>query len=329
MKSRLAFLLSIFIWFMGPTAAWSQPYPNRPVTILVPFPAGSGPDVYARMIGAQLAPRLGQPVVIENRPGAGGAVGGRALARSEPDGYTLMFGSTSSVLIAPAVAKETPYDPVKAFAPVIQVARGPFILSVRSDLAINSLKDLISFAKANPGKLNYGSSGVGSLHHLSTEMLKAAARIEMTHIPYPGGAQSWTALQSGVVDLIFDSMPGPITSLQSGKARAIGVTGDRRLGALASAPMMAQVATFKEQGVTDVDVIFWFGIVAPAGTPADIIAKLNKELAASIEEPSVKERFVQQGIEIAAGTPEQFGDVIKRGGVQWGNLVTALGLKQQ
>jgi tripartite-type tricarboxylate transporter receptor subunit TctC len=329
MKTRLAIPFTVLLLGLWPTVTWPQGYPSRAVTMLVPFPAGSGPDVYARMIGIQLAPRLGQPVVIENRPGAGGAVGGRALARSEPDGYTIMFGSTSSVLIAPAVAKETPYDPVKAFAPVIQVARGPFILSVRSDLAINNLQDLVRYAKANPGKLNYGTSGVGSLHHLSTEMLKAATKIEMTHIPYPGGAQSWTALQSGIVDIIFDSMPGPITSLQSGKARAIGVTGDQKLGALVSAPMMAQVGTFKEQGVNDVDVTFWFGIVAPAGTPADIIAKLNKELAASIEEPSVKERFVQQGIEIGVGTPEEFGKVIADGAVQWGNLVTALDLKQR
>ncbi len=195
-----------------------------------------------------------------------------------------MFGSTSSVLLAPAVAKDPPYDPVKAFAPVIQIARGPFILAVRSDLPINDLQDLISYAKANPGKLNYGSSGIGSLHHLFTEMLKHAARIDLTHIPYPGGSQSWTALQSGFVDLIFDSMPGPISSLQAGKARPIAVTGTSRLGSLKAAPMMASVRTFTEQGLPDVDVVFWFGIVAPAGTPPDIISRLNADLAASVNE---------------------------------------------
>jgi tripartite-type tricarboxylate transporter receptor subunit TctC len=297
--------------------------------MLVPFPAGSGPDVYARLIGTKMAANLGQSVVIENRPGAGGAIGGRALARSEPDGYTIMFGSTSSVLIAPAIAKDTPYDPVQAFAPVIQVARGPFILSVRSGLPINNLQEFIAYAKANPGKLNYGSSGIGSLHHLSTELLKHVAKINLTHIPYPGGAQSWTALQTDVVDLIFDSMPGPISSLQAGKARAIAVTGTKRLGSLAAAPMMAAVPTFAEQGLPDVDVIFWFGIVAPAGTPADVVARLNAAVAASMDDPSVKQRFAQQGIEAVPNSPAEFTEVIQKGAVQWQKLVTELDLKQK
>ena len=238
MRVRFGPCLATMLCCFAPLTALGQAYPSRQITMIVPFPAGSGPDVYARLIGAKLAPRLGQSVVIENRAGAGGAIGGRALARSDPDGYTIMFGSTSSVLVAPAIAKDTPYDPVKAFAPVIQVARGPFILSVRSDLPIHNVQEFVAYAKANPGKLNYGTSGIGSLHHLSTEMLKHAAKIEMTHIPYPGGAQSWTALQSGFVELIFDSMPGPISSLQAGKARAIAVTGTKRVGSLAAAPMM-------------------------------------------------------------------------------------------
>jgi tripartite-type tricarboxylate transporter receptor subunit TctC len=329
MSARIGILLSAVLWGLLPAAASAQGYPSRLVTMIVPFPAGSGPDVYARLIGGALAPRLGQSVVIENHPGAGGTLGGRTLVRAAPDGYTIMFGSTSSVLIAPTVAKEQPYDPVKAFAPVIQVGRGPFILSVRSDLPIHNLQELIAYAKANPGKLNYGSSGFGSLHHLATEMLKHSAKIDLTHIPYPGGAQSWTALQSGVVDLIFDSMPGPISALQSGKARPIAVTGTHRLGPLAAAPMLGSVPTFAEQGAADVDVTFWFGIVAPAGTPSDVIAKLNAELASSIDDPAVKARFVEEGIDIATGTAHQFADVIAKGAVQWGEVVASLGLKQQ
>ncbi len=328
MRVRLGILLAAALCLV-PLSASGQSYPSRTITMLVPFPAGSGPDVYARLIGTKMAANLGQSVVIENRPGAGGAIGGRALARSEPDGYTIMFGSTSSVLIAPAIAKETPYDPVQAFAPVIQVARGPFILSVRSNLPINNLQEFIAYAKANPGKLNYGSSGIGSLHHLSTELLKHVAKINLTHIPYPGGAQSWTALQTDVVDLIFDSMPGPISSLQAGKARAIAVTGAKRLGSLAAAPMMAAVPTFAEQGLPDVDVVFWFGIVAPAGTPADVVSRLNAAVTASIDDPSVKQRFAQQGIDAAANSPADFADVIQKGAVQWRNLVTELDLKQK
>jgi len=329
MNARLGALLSAVMWCLLPIAASGQGYPTRPVTMIVPFPAGSGPDIYARIITAKLAPRLGQPLVIENRPGAGGTIGGRALVRADADGYTLMLGSTSSVLIAPAVAKDQPYDPATAFAPVIQIVRGPFILSVRSDLPIHNLQELIAYAKANPGKLNYGTSGVGSLHHLATEMLKHAAKIEMTHIPYPGGAQSWTAMQSGVVDVIFDSMPGPTSTLQAGKARAIAVTGTHRLASLPEVPTLGSVPTFAEQNVNDVDVIFWFGIVAPAGTPNDVVAHLNKDLAASINDPAVKERFLKDSMEIVAGSPQQFGDVIAKGAVQWRDVVTTLDLKQK
>jgi tripartite-type tricarboxylate transporter receptor subunit TctC len=296
---------------------------------VVPFPAGSGPDVYARIIADKLAPRLGQPVVIENRAGGGGTTGGRVVANAEPDGYTLLFGSTSSVLIAPAVAKETPYNPVTAFAPIIQVARGPFILSVRSDLPINNLGELIAYAKRNPGKLNYGSSGPGSLHHLSTEMLKRAAGIDMVHIPYPGGAQSWTALQSGVVDLIFDSMPGPISALQAGKARAIAVTGSKRLGDIAGITGLADVPTFDEQGLKGVDVTFWFGILAPAGTPKPIIEKLNAALAASINDPDVRAKLAQQSIEGATGSADAFGRTISEGSTHWQQVIKDAGAKQE
>ncbi len=241
-------LLSALLLCAFSAPAHADDYPNHHITLIVPFPAGSGPDVYARIIADKLAPRLGQPVVIENRAGGGGTTGGRAVANAEPDGYTLLFGSTSSVVVAPAVAKEAPYDPVIAFTPIIQVARGPFILSVRADLPINNLAELIAYARKNPGKLNYGTSGPGSLHHLATEMLKRAAAIDMVHIPFPGGAQSWTALQSGVVDVIFDSMPGPISALQSGKARAIAVTGAKRLGNLAGRCRSRQRADVRRTG---------------------------------------------------------------------------------
>src|SRR5882757_556002 len=169
MVVRVGILLAtLLIGFPGASAS-AQDYPNRRISIVVPFPAGSGPDVYARIIAEKLSSKVAQPVIIENRPGAGGATGGRAVAKADPDGYTILFGSTSSVVVSPAVAKEAPFDPVMAFAPIIQVARGPFILSVRSTLPINSLQHLIDYAKGNPGKLNYGTSGLGSLHHLSTE----------------------------------------------------------------------------------------------------------------------------------------------------------------
>jgi len=326
---RFGLLLFALLFCAFAPPANAVDYPTRHITLVVPFPAGSGPDVYARIIAGKLTPRLGQPVVIENRAGGGGTTGGRAVANAEPDGYTLLFGSTSSVVVAPAVAREAPYDPVTAFTPIIQVARGPFILSVRSDLPINNLAELIDYAKRNPGKLNYGTSGPGSLHHLSTEMLKRATGIDMVHIPFPGGAQSWTALQSGVVDVIFDSMPGPVSTLQAGKAGAIAVTGSRRMPALAEVPALASVPTFAEQGVSDVDVVFWFGVLAPADTPKEIVAKLNADIAASIEEPEVRQRFLSEGMEIVAGSPAQFANVIAQSAALWRKVIAELGLKQQ
>jgi tripartite-type tricarboxylate transporter receptor subunit TctC len=322
-------LAAALIAFAVASPGRADDYPNHHITLVVPFPAGSGPDVYARIIADKLAPKLGQPVVIENRAGGGGTTGGRAVANAEPDGYTLLFGSTSSVVIAPAVAKETPYDPVTAFAPIIQVARGPFILSVRSDLPVKNLNELIAYAKQNPGKLNYGSSGPGSLHHLSTEMLKHATGIDMVHIPFPGGAQSWTALQSGVVDVIFDSMPGPISALQSGKARAIAVTGSKRLGDIAGISGLASVPTFEEQGVKGVDVIFWFGILAPAGTPKPIVDKLNAALTASINDPDVLAKFAQQSIDAATGPADAFGRLIAQESAHWRQAVKDAGAKQE
>src|SRR5262245_32928773 len=317
MIPRLVLFVSALLLFPFSTSARADDYPNHHITLIVPFPAGSGPDVYARIIAEKLVPRLGQPVVIENRAGGGGTTGGRAVATADPDGYTLLFGSTSSVVVAPAVAKEAPYDPVVAFTPIIQVARGSSILSGRAELPISNLPDLIAYARKNPGKLNYGSSGPGSLHHLSTEMLKRTAALDIVHIPFPGGAQSWTALQSGVVDVIFDSMPGPISALQSGKARAVAVTGAKRLGNFPGVAELANVPTFDEQGVKGIDVIFWFGILAPAGTPAPIIAKLNAALAASIRDPDVQAKFAQQSIEAAPGTVGEFGQLIAQQARHW------------
>jgi tripartite-type tricarboxylate transporter receptor subunit TctC len=326
---RIALLLvALLLPGMLNGAAWSQDYPNRRISLIVPFPAGSGPDVYARIIGEKLSQRLGQPVIIENRPGGGGSIGSRSVAKADPDGYTLLFGSTGSVLISPAVAKEAPFDPATAFAPIVQVLRGPFFLSVRSDLPIQTLAELIDYAKKNPGKLNYGTSGPGSLHHLSTEMLKQVAGIDMVHIPYPGGAQSWTALRSGIVDLIFDSMPGPIATLQAGKARALAVTGPKRLADLPGVAL-SRVPTFEEQGIKGVDVEFWFGILAPSGTPKPIVDKLNAELTAVINEPDVKARFAQQSLEVAAGPADAFDRFIAKEAGRWQRLVDSTGIKQK
>jgi tripartite-type tricarboxylate transporter receptor subunit TctC len=232
-----------------------------------------------------------------------------------------LLGSASSLTVAPALYKNVAFDPVKSFTPIIQMLRGAFILSVRSNLPVTDLKGLISYAKANPGKLNFGSSGNGSLHHLCIEMLESATGIKMTHVPYKGSPQNWMALNNGEVDLICDSMPNPIASLQSGRARAIAVTGDDRVSS------MPQVPTFKEQGVPEVNIIFWYGFLAPAGTPAPIVDKLNAAFANVFRDPEVVQRYREQGIEMTTGKPEEFGTLVAREAKDWARIIKETGVQ--
>lgn len=312
-------------FFVAITAAISclaalAAYPEKPITVVVGFPPGSAPDVAARAVTQKLGARLGQSVVVENRSGAAGTIAAAAVARAPADGHTLFFGSASSLTVGPALYKNLSFDTVKSFAPVVQMLRGAFILTVRSELPVNDLKGLVAYAKVLPGRLTYGSSGNGSLHHLCMEMFKSAAGIYVTHIPFRGSPPNWLALNGGEVDMICDSMPNPIPTLQSGKGRAIAVTGERRVEALSKTP------TFKEQGFPSVNIDFWYGFLAPAGTPADVVDKLNTEITAVLRDPEIVNRYKAQGIDLVPGRPDDFGRLLAAELTVWPAIVKRAGV---
>lgn len=291
------------------TDSLAQPYPTRPVKVLHGFAAGGPPDTVLRQIATRLEPHLGQPVVVENRPGASGTIAAAAVARTEADGYTLLFGVAANLAVAPATMTPPPYDPVTAFTPIIEVARGPFLWLVRADAPAANLREFIAWAQRRPGILNYASPGNGSVHHLATEMLKQTARIDLTHVPYKGGL--YGALLAGEVDAMFESMPGPLPHLAAGKLRALAVTGDKRLATLPDVP------TLVEQDVRGIDVNSWWGFVGPAGMSKAVITRLNSDIARVLGEPELQSMLARWSIDPTPGMPEAFGAHIKAQVAQW------------
>lgn len=303
------------------TSVFAQAYPTKPVTILNGFPPGGATDTVLRLVGAKLSERLGQPVVIENRAGAAGTIAGAAVARAEPDGHTLLFGVAANLAVAPATMKSTPYDPAKAFAAIIEVARGPYLWMVKPGIPAGNMHEFIAWTKKNPGKVNYGSPGQGSVHHLATEMLIQAAGVEMTHVPYKGGSTAYTAMLGGEIDAMFDSMPAPLPHVKAGKLRALAVTGSKRLVALPDVPTLA------EQGVPGIDVHFWWGFVGPTGLAKTVVAKLNAEIARALADPDAKATFAKWDIEPTPGTPDAFGAYIAQESARWKAFVARSNLK--
>jgi tripartite-type tricarboxylate transporter receptor subunit TctC len=303
------------------TGAAAQTYPAKPVTLVNAFPPGGPTDIVARQIAAKLSQRFGQQVIVDNRAGAAGTIGAASVARAEPDGYTLLFGVAANLAVAPAVLKSVPYDPVKSFAPVIEVARGPYVLMVNPSVPAKDVAEFVAYAKRNPGKLNYGSPGQGSVHHLATEMLKQATGIDIVHVPYKGSAPAYTAVMAGEIQVLLDGMPAPLPHLRAGKMRPLGVTGDKRLGAL------PEVRSFAEQGVQGVDAQFWWGILVPAGTPQPVIVRLNAEIAHALNDPEIRATFDKQNIEPSPGTAEAFGAWIAAERGRWAQVVAKAGIK--
>ena len=302
-------------------SVFAQPYPSRPVTIINGFPPGGVTDTVLRLIASKLSERLGQSVVIDNRAGAAGTIAGSAVARAEADGHTLLFGVAANLAVAPATMKSAPYEPARAFAAIIEVARGPYIWMVKPEVPARTMQEFIAWAKNNPGRVNYGSPGQGSVHHLAGEMLKQATGIEMTHVPYKGGATTYTAMLGGEIDAMFDGMPVPLPHIKAGKIRALAVTGPKRLAALPEVPTLA------EQGVAGLDVHFWWGIVGPAGLPKAVIARLNAEISRALADPEAKATFAKWDIEPSPGTPEAFGAYIAQESARWKAFVAKSGLK--
>jgi tripartite-type tricarboxylate transporter receptor subunit TctC len=295
-------------------------YPNRTIRILLPFPPGGGSDVMARKIGQKMTERWGQQVIIDNRPGAGGNIAAEAVANATPDGYTLLVAASAQLAVNPSLYPKLPFDPVKSFAPVSLIGSVPNILVANPSLPVHSLKELINFAKARPGQLNYATAGSGSTAHLSAELLKLEAGIDIVHVPYRGAAPGVIDVLSGQVPLMMVGMPSVLGHVKAGKLRALGITALKRSQA---AP---EIPTFSET-IPQFESTVWYGLFAPAGTPADIVDKLNEEVLNILRMNDAKEIFAAQGIEIIGNSPAEFAAYIKSELAKWAVVVKKSGAK--
>jgi tripartite-type tricarboxylate transporter receptor subunit TctC len=302
-------------------SAFAQVYPNHTIRLVVPFPAGGTTDILARDVAKKLTDTLGQPVVVDNRAGAAGNIGADIVAKAAPDGYTLLMGTVGTHAINPSLYAKMPYDHVKDFVPIVLVAGVPNVLVVNPSVPINSVADLIKLAKTKPGTINFASSGSGTSIHLSGELFKTMAGVDMTHVPYKGSSPALVDLMGGQVQIMFDNLPSSLALIKSGKLRAIAVTSQKR------APVLPDVPTVAESGLPGFEASSWFGILAPAGTPAPIVAKLNAEVNKWLQSPEAKEQLLAQGAEPAGGPPEQFVAHIRAESDKWAKVVKASGAK--
>jgi tripartite-type tricarboxylate transporter receptor subunit TctC len=312
--------LGVLLAFVAALAC-AQNYPTKPIRLVVPFPPGGATDLLARDVAQKLTEAWGQAVIVDNRPGAGGNIGSELVAKSAPDGYTLEMGTVGTHAINASLYAKMPYDHVKDFTPVILVAGVPNVLVVNPAVPANSVAELISYAKANPGKLNFASSGNGTSIHLSGELFKVMAGVQITHIPYKGSAPALQDLLAGQVQMMFDNLPPSLPQIKAGKLRALAVT------SLTRAPALPDVPTLSESGLPGFDASSWFGILAPAGTPAPIVAKLNAEVAKWLATPEAKEKLAKQGANIAGGTPDDFAKHISSETAKWAKVVKESGAK--
>ncbi|MFL5096937.1 MAG: Bug family tripartite tricarboxylate transporter substrate binding protein [Xanthobacteraceae bacterium] len=302
--------------------AHAQTWPDRPVRVIVPFPAGSSADVAARILGNELNTRLGQQLVIDNRPGASGNIGSDVVAKAAPDGYTLGFATTSTHAVAVGLSPTLPYDPVKSFAPVALISISPYVLVVYPKLPANNLADLIALAKAKPGTVSYGSAGLASLAHLASALFENLAGVKLNHIPYKSSAQSVVDLISGRLDMQFATIPPTISNINAGQVRALATTGTRRVSVLPDVPTMA------EAGMANYDASLWLAMVAPAGTPPDIVNRLNREIVEVLNMPRIKEALAVQAMETEPGPPEALANLIGSEIEKWRKVITQAGIKE-
>jgi tripartite-type tricarboxylate transporter receptor subunit TctC len=302
--------------------AYAGDYPSKPIRIIVPYPPGGFNDTLARTLGQKLNEKWGQPVIVDNRPGGGTTIGTGVVAKSAPDGYTLLIVSFAFA-VNPALYATLPYDTTKDFTPVVLAANTPNLLVVNPQLPVKSVKELIALAKSRPGQLNYASAGNGSSNHLSMELFKSLTGIDAVHIPYKGSALAVTDLIGGQVDVMFDNVPNVLSQVKAGKLRALAVSSKER------SPFIKDLPTVAEAGVPGFDVSVWFGVVAPAGTPKAVIAKLSAEINAILKLPEVRESFNNQGVETAGGTPTEFSAFISRQTTKWAQVVKDSGAKAE
>jgi len=297
----------------GPVAA--QDYPSKNITFVVPYAAGGSADQRSRQIAQKLGPMLGKSIIIDNKPGAGGNIGTEVVARAIPDGHTIGMGNFAPLSVNQTLFKKLNFDPQKDVLPVVLIERGPLTLMVNTKSPFKSVKDIVAAAKAKPGVLTAANGGIGGSHHLSAELFKQAAGIDMISVAYKGGAPAATDLMAGTVDMMFEQMYAAMPSLAGGKARALAVTSKTRV------PTLPDVPTFAEAGVPGVEVLNWQGVIVPKGTPPAIIAKLNDAINKVLKDPDMREKITSQGNEVGGGTPKDFADLIASESVKWAKVV--------
>ena len=298
----------------------AQGYPNRPVRVIVTFPPGGTPDIYGRIMSNELSRLWNQSVVVENRTGAAGGIGSDFVAKSAPDGYTLLFAADASITVTPNLVTNLPYDPVRDFAPIVNVAQGPFVLMVHSSVPANNMMELIAWIRSQPGKVSYASSGNGSQQHLSMELIRTSAGVDMVHIPYKGFGQGLVDVLAGQVPMLFGGATAAIGIIRSGKLKGLGVTSKTRVKALPDVPPIADT-------IPGMEILAWYGFLAPAATPREIVRKINADSITIIRRPEFQERLVKDGIEPVANTPEEFAAQIKADLATWAKVVKASGAK--
>ena len=313
-------LIVVATLFATTIPAWAQQYPARPIRLIVPFPPGGGTDTMARVVAPKLSEFLGQQVVAENRGGAGGTIGSEMVAKSKPDGYTLMLATISNAIGASLYTRLN-YDLVRDFATITQLATTPHILVVHPSVPVKSVKEFTALAKAKPGDLAYSSSGAGSAAHLAGELFNSLTGVKTTHVPYKGGGPSMIALVGGEVSLAFATMPSAIGYVRSGRLRGLAVTTDKR------SPSTPELPTIAESGVAGYEAGSWYGLSAPAGTSKEIVNRLHAETIKVLALPDVKERLFNAGFEIVTSTPEQFAAFTRTEIQKWGKIVKSAGLK--
>ncbi|GAA4322420.1 tripartite tricarboxylate transporter substrate binding protein [Pigmentiphaga soli] len=298
-------------------------YPSKPIRIVIPFAPGGTVDILGRVLGESLAAKLGQPVVIDNRPGAGGNIAAALVARADPDGYTLFLGSMGTQSMNGSIYSKLTFDPIKDFAPVTRLVNSANLLVVHSSIKAGSVKELIEYLKARPGQINYASAGIGSFNHISAVLFEMMAGVKMTHVPYKSGGQALNSVLAGETQLVFQTIPAAVPYIQSGRLRALAVCSESRH------PLFPDLPTASESGLPGFEINTWYGMLVPAGTPRGVIDRLHDALLQILQEPGTQRRLAELGLDAAPDTPDEFAALIRADAVKWGKVIKTAGLEAE
>ena len=320
--TRILALACTFAFSLAlPAASHAQAYPSKPIRFVVPYPAGGPLDTIARLLGAKVGESVKQPVVVDNKPGAGGNIGADIVAKSPADGYTILMGAVATHAINPTLYKSIPYDPVKDFAPITQVATTPNVLVIHPSMPATNVREFIAHAKANPGKLSFGSGSIGSAGHLAGELFKTTAGVDMVHVPYKGAAPAMQDLVGGQINLMFDNLASALVQVKAGKIKALAVTTSKR------SSFAPELPTIAESGLPGFDISTWFGVFAPAGTPREVLDRLHAEFAKALAAPDIREKMVNMGAEPVGNSPGEFSAFVRAEAEKYARVIKASGAR--